>query len=231
MSLLKTSGVEYWTQRWANHIIPFHRPSVHPYLKEIEDEFTASNKKLRVFIPMCGKMREIKWFYERGHTVVGVELTRKAIDDFFQENELVANEIYCPTTKCPLLQTMDKRLGIYCCDVIDFMRSKPGVMDVVFDRATLCIMESQEHRLKYINLMKTLLAPGYIYLLTTFKHDDPKFPRIHCFVSALPKNVTDNNVKELFGKNTTVKKVCELREITVPGMKSPLIEVTWRVTG
>ncbi|XP_037523797.1 thiopurine S-methyltransferase isoform X2 [Rhipicephalus sanguineus] len=97
-------------------------------------------------------------------------------------------------------------------------------MDVVFDRATLCIMESQEHRVRYMNLMKTVLAPGYTYLLTTFKHDDQSY-------RAFPKNVTDNNVKELFGNNTTVKKVCELREITVPGVKSPLIEVTWRVTG
>ncbi|XP_075724369.1 thiopurine S-methyltransferase [Rhipicephalus microplus] len=224
MSLQKTSGIEYWTKRWANHIIPFHRPSVHPYLKEIEDDFTASNKKLRILIPMCGKMREIKWFYERGHTVVGVEITRQAIDDFFQENELTATEVGCPALKCPILQTTDKRLSIYCCDVVDFIRSKPGVMDVVFDRGTLCIMESQEHRLKYINMMKTLLAPGYTYLLTTFKHDDKSF-------QDLPKNVTDNNVQELFGKNTTVEKVCELREITVPSLKSPLIEVTWRVTG
>ncbi|KAH7943480.1 hypothetical protein HPB52_017028 [Rhipicephalus sanguineus] len=82
-------------------------------------------------------------------------------------------------------------------------------MDVVFDRATLCIMESQEHRVRYMNLMKTLLAPGYTYLLTTFKHDDESYQ----------------------GTDTTVEKVCELREITVQDMKSPLIEVTWRVTG
>ncbi|XP_037523532.1 thiopurine S-methyltransferase-like isoform X2 [Rhipicephalus sanguineus] len=223
MSLQKTTGVEYWTQRWANHIIPFHRPSVHPYLKETEAEFTTT-KKLRVFIPMCGKMREIKWFYERGHTVVGVEITRQAIDDFFKENELTATEVYCTTTKSPVFQTMDKRLSIYCCDVMDFMSSEPGKMDVVFDRATLCIMESQEHRLRYMNLMNTLLAPGYTYLLTTFKHDDESY-------QALPKNVSDDNVKQLFGTDTVVEKVCELREITVQGMKSPLIEVTWRVTG
>ncbi|XP_037560305.2 thiopurine S-methyltransferase isoform X2 [Dermacentor silvarum] len=220
----KSTGAEYWRHRWANHIIPFHRPSLHPYLREFGDHFRTSKKELRVFFPMCGKMREMKWFYEIGHAVIGVEITRQAIDEFFSENNLTATESYCSTTKCNILQTLDKRLTVYCCDVFDFMHSKPSLMDVVFDRASLCIMESQVDRQRYAKLMKSVLAPAYTYVLITFKHDDQSY-------KGVPRNVSDCHVTELFGENTTLKKLSELQEITVPGIKSPVIEVTWLMTG
>ncbi|KAH7977743.1 hypothetical protein HPB49_003361 [Dermacentor silvarum] len=87
--------------------------------------------------------------------------------------------------------------------------SKPSLMDVVFDRASLCIMESQVDRQRYAKLMKSVLAPAYTYVLITFKHDDQSYK----------------------GENTTLKKLSELQEITVPGIKSPVIEVTWLMTG
>ncbi|XP_050022501.2 thiopurine S-methyltransferase-like [Dermacentor andersoni] len=220
----KSNGAEYWRCRWANRIIPFHRPSLHPYLREFGDQFRTSKRELRVFFPMCGKMLEMKWFYEIGHTVIAIEITQQAIDEFFCENNLTATESYCPTTSCKIFQTMDKRLSIYCCDVFDFLSSKPSLMDVVFDRASLCIMESQVHRQRYAKLMRSVLAPAYTYILITFKHDDQTY-------KGLPRNVSDCNVTEIFGENPTLEKVGELQETTVPNIKGTLTEVIWRMTG
>ncbi len=42
----------------------------------------------RVFVPLAGKSLDMLWLAERGHRVLGVELSALAVDQFFSENGL-----------------------------------------------------------------------------------------------------------------------------------------------
>ena len=42
----------------------------------------------RVFVPLAGKSLDMLWLAERGHRVLGVELSALAVDQFFAENGL-----------------------------------------------------------------------------------------------------------------------------------------------
>lgn len=42
----------------------------------------------RVFVPLAGKTLDMLWLAERGHRVLGVELSTLAVDQFFSENGL-----------------------------------------------------------------------------------------------------------------------------------------------
>ncbi|XP_077523641.1 thiopurine S-methyltransferase-like isoform X2 [Amblyomma americanum] len=194
------------------------------YLHKIENHFMNVGKQLRVFFPFCGKMKEMKWFYDHGHQVVGVEIAEKPVRDFFHENNLPVVESHCSATESKNFQSLDGRLIVYCTDIFAFLSSQPPPMDVVWDRASLCIMASQKERLRYVELMKSVLAPGYMYILTTFRHDNSSF-------TGPPHNVADSDVMELFGDIATLTKVCELvNGVTVTGIPS-LYEVTWCIRG
>ncbi len=39
----------------------------------------------RVFVPLCGKSRDMLWLVGAGHSVVGVELSSTAVEAFFAE--------------------------------------------------------------------------------------------------------------------------------------------------
>ncbi|KAK8777151.1 hypothetical protein V5799_029503 [Amblyomma americanum] len=152
----------------------------------------------------------MKWFYDHGHQVVGVEIAEKPVRDFFHENNLPVVESHCSATESKNFQSLDGRLIVYCTDIFAFLSSQPPPMDVVWDRASLCIMASQKERLsRYVELMKSVLAPGYMYILTTFRHDNSSFT----------------------GDIATLTKVCELvNGVTVTGIPS-LYEVTWCIRG
>ncbi|MBW01284.1 Thiopurine S-methyltransferase, partial [Eschrichtius robustus] len=84
--------LEEWQEKWVNHKIAFHQEQGHQLLKKHLDTFLKGEKQLRVFFPLCGKAVEMKWFADRGHSVVGVEISELGIREFFTEQNLSYSE-------------------------------------------------------------------------------------------------------------------------------------------
>ena len=78
---------DFWHERWRTGQIGFHQSSVHPFLARwwprLEPPAGA-----RVYVPLCGKSLDMVWLAERGHRVVGSELSEVAIRDFFADRGL-----------------------------------------------------------------------------------------------------------------------------------------------
>ena len=81
---------EFWFNRWQENKIGFHMSKVNPALEKFENKIFLNNSKndLNVFLPMCGKTLDLIWFSKKVKAVYGVELSKKAILDFFKENNL-----------------------------------------------------------------------------------------------------------------------------------------------
>ena len=91
------------------------------------------NPSLRVLLPLCGASRDLGWLYRQGHTVVGVEGSRRAVERLFTE-EALEYQVDSPDTDVWLFSSLDGRLSIY---VMDFFQITPkliGSFDAVFDR-------------------------------------------------------------------------------------------------
>ncbi|CAN7989162.1 unnamed protein product, partial [Ixodes hexagonus] len=73
-------------------------------LRKHQDVILAGKRDAQVFVPLCGKALELKWFYEKGHRVVGVEVVEDPVRAFFDENTLPYEESFCPVLKCKILQ-------------------------------------------------------------------------------------------------------------------------------
>jgi len=67
----------FWHQRWQSDEIGFHEREGNALLVgHFEDAFGGQGS--RVFLPLCGKTRDIGWLMVQGYRVVGAELSRMA---------------------------------------------------------------------------------------------------------------------------------------------------------
>ena len=76
---------DFWLERWEREEIGFHQNEVNPHLCEFWLELNLARGSM-VFVPLCGKSRDMLWLREQGHQVVGVELSAIAVQAFFKEN-------------------------------------------------------------------------------------------------------------------------------------------------
>lgn len=75
----------FWHERWARNEIGFHLGEVNPYLLRHWPSLALPNGA-RVLVPLCGKSLDMAWLVEQGFTVVGVELSEKAVRAFLTSN-------------------------------------------------------------------------------------------------------------------------------------------------
>jgi len=74
----------FWHRKWERGEIGFHESDTNPLLmKHVEKLGMAAGA--RVFLPLCGKTRDIAWLLAAGHRVVGAELSAIAIGQLFDE--------------------------------------------------------------------------------------------------------------------------------------------------
>src|SRR5581483_4052631 len=75
---------DFWRQRWETNQIAFHEGAPNALLTK---HFPALGLPAggRVFLPLCGKTRDIHWLLAQGYRVMGAELSELAVTQLFQE--------------------------------------------------------------------------------------------------------------------------------------------------
>ena len=84
----------YWQERWEREETGFHKNEINPYLHQYWQELDLVQGS-EVFVPLCGKSRDMLWLREQGHSVLGVELSTIAVQAFFKENGLIPHHVTC----------------------------------------------------------------------------------------------------------------------------------------
>jgi len=122
----------FWHAKWEKSEIAFHQDDFNPLLL---DHFAALNLPAgsRVFVPLCGKTRDILWLLQSGYRVVGAELSRLAVEQLYAEMDLQPSI----SQVGPLTRFAVEDVDIYCGDIFDLTASELGQVDAVYDRAAL----------------------------------------------------------------------------------------------
>ncbi|XP_049526010.1 probable thiopurine S-methyltransferase isoform X1 [Dermacentor silvarum] len=189
-------GLDFWTVWWKEGSHTWQLPAVCRYLTENKDVILAGKANAQVFIPLCGKAHELKWFRDMGHRVVGVEFVEDITREYFRENDLEMEESVCPVINCKILQTPDKTIRIFICDIFDFKRECAGYMDIVWDRSGFtCVL--QEDRPRYAALIKSLLADDFSYGLWAVTYDAPWYNRS-------PRSLDEATIRKLYGDTANI---------------------------
>jgi thiopurine S-methyltransferase len=195
--------IDFWLDRWDNDKIGFHQNQVNPYLAYFYGEKgppTTKRDTLKVFVPLCGKSKDLLWLAQNGYEVFGVECSDRAVLSFFEENTL--NYKHVKKEGAGLYLCNDDRFSsieIYQGDFFDLEEdSLDGVTDI-FDRASLVALPVDIRR-DYVSKITELQKSGTRTLLVTLNFDPAE-------MDGPPFSVTDEEVMDLYAEHYTVDKL------------------------
>ena len=160
---------EFWHARWANNEIGFHLDEVQPLLVEHFGRLSLAPGQ-RVLVPLCGKTRDIGWLLAQGVEVVGVELSRLAVEQLFADLGLIPAVEPAGAGEC----FRGPGLAVFVGDFFALSRAQLGPVDAVYDRAALVALPP-EMRSRYAEHLAALSerAPQ---LLLTLEYDPALHP-------------------------------------------------------
>ena len=145
---------DFWHARWSTAQIGFHRSSVDDNLIQHWRDLTLP-KAARVLIPLCGKSLDLLWLRQRGHKVVGVELSDIALQAFFAENGVAARRRALPRFDLYEAENLECFRG----DLFELTAERLGPVAAVYDRASL-ISWTPDQRERYVEHLTTLTGTG-----------------------------------------------------------------------
>ncbi|XP_064363051.1 thiopurine S-methyltransferase isoform X3 [Dromaius novaehollandiae] len=147
------------------------------------------------------------WLADMGHRVVGVEISEKALKEFFTQNGLPYREEPVPgTVGAKVLQSVSGNISLYCCSIYDLSSAIVGKFDGVWDRGALVAVNPCDRQC-YASLMISLMEKSSSYLLVTVLYD----PNKH---KGPPFYVPESEVKSLFGNQCEIKCLQKANEFT-----------------
>src|SRR6185503_16992975 len=119
-------------RKWERNEIGFHNAEAHPLLVA---HFGALSlpKGSRVFLPLCGKTRDIDWLLASGYRVAGAELSPIAVEQLFAELGTVPEVAEIGQLRRYSADGSD----IFAGDIFALSRDVLGPVDAVYDRAAL----------------------------------------------------------------------------------------------
>lgn len=190
----------FWHDRWQSNRIAFHLDEVNPLLVRYFNHLKVS-PGARVFVPLCGKTRDIGWLLTQGYDVVGAELVETAVEQLFAQLGVPPTII----EHGPLKHYQAPNLDIWVGDVLELTPSLLGKVDAVYDRAALVAMP-EYLRAIYARQLK-MLAANAAQLLISYVYDQSQVP-------GPPFSVRDEEVAHLYGD---AYQLTSLARFDVPG--------------
>lgn len=154
----------FWHERWSENRIGFHEGAPNALLTAHAHRL-ALGKGSRVFLPLCGKTRDIGWWLSQGCRVAGAELSEKAVGELFDDLGLEPRV----TQVGALHRYSFEDIDIFVGDIFDLTVEQLGPVDAVYDRAALVALP-EDIRPRYARHL-TRLTGAAPQLLITFDYD------------------------------------------------------------
>lgn len=177
---------EFWHKKWASNQIGFHLPQVNPYLQRFWPDLNLA-AQARVLVPLCGKSLDLLWLAGRGHRVLGIELSERAVEDFFTEQQLQPQISEHGVFKVYRAGTIE----LWCGDVFALSAEDVADCSALYDRAAVIALPAPM-RERYAEHLQNILPAGLKGLLITLDYDQSQ-------ISGPPFSVDDAQVQHMFG--------------------------------
>jgi len=205
----------FWLERWANNQIGWHEQDVNPLLSAHFAALQLPNDA-RVFVPLCGKTRDIAWLLQQGYRVAGIELSELAVQQLFDGLGIK------PATASDgkLKRHAAEGIDIYTGDIFDLDAQQLGTIDATYDRAALVALPP-DMRARYAPHLIALThnAPQ---LLISFDYDQNLY-------SGPPHSVQAPELWQLYGAQYQLELLAA--PVVPGGVKglAPAYEMVWHL--
>ncbi len=183
--------ISFWLDRWKQNEIGFHQTDYNSHLREFWRSLSLKADSA-VFVPLCGKSRDLLWLRAQGHAVLGVEVSPIAVQDFFKENRLSPQV----TRRGPFEVWEADGLTILCGDFFALTPEWLTAVHAVFDRASLIALPP-DMRPRYAAHMAAILPPSAKILLVAMEYPAQS-------MQGPPFSVGESEVRALYEKHFNV---------------------------
>lgn len=183
----------FWHERWQLKEIGFHQAGINPLLLEYWRGLIGEQPSGPVFVPLCGKSLDMLWLREQGHSVIGVELSAIAVDEFFQEQGLLAKS----GVERSLEYREAEEIRLFCADFFALDPTHIGTVQAVYDRAALIALPLPLQE-RYVQHLLELLPHHPPILLIALDYDQTE-------MEGPPFSTPQERIRELFEGSYNVK--------------------------
>jgi thiopurine S-methyltransferase len=183
---------QFWHERWQRGETGWHLNEINLHLQGHWPRLDAQASG-RVLVPLCGKTLDLLWLAGQGHRVLGVELSPIAVEALFREQGLTPQVMEEP----PFRRYRVDELEVLCGDFFDLDLAHLGVVDAVYDRASLIALPP-DLRPRYAERIKALIHGRTRILLITLDYDQAE-------MGGPPFSVQGPEVEALFGDRFDIR--------------------------
>tara|TARA_Y100000768_G_scaffold381206_1_gene359507 strand:+ start:13758 stop:14399 length:642 start_codon:yes stop_codon:yes gene_type:complete len=189
---------EFWMEKWNREDIGFHQQAPNSYLQEFGTQFFEAGKT--VLVPLCGASIDMKWLKDQGLNIVGVELSEKATQWFFETHNLELKITELDGFKI----YESENIKIYTGDIFTF--KDWDNIDYVYDRASIVALP-KDMREQYVSLINKNLSHTSIFMIS-FSFDNEEL--------GPPFSVDSEKIKRYFSDLFEIERVKEVRTENPP---------------
>ncbi len=190
--------IDFWLERWSRGEPGFHQQYINPYLGYYYGELGPPREKrasLKVFVPLCGKSKDLWWLAQNDYDTIGIECSELAVEQFFAENNLT----YSKASKGEHVSYKSRNLEILLGDFFALEPEDIGEFTDIFDRASLIALPPDMRR-QYVDKITGLQKQGTRTLLITLTYPDEQ-------MQGPPFSVTEQEVGDLYGDSYRIEKL------------------------
>lgn len=187
---------EFWYKKWESNQIGFHQPEANPYLQRHWPDLAIA-RAARVLVPLCGKSLDLLWLAEQGYRVIGIELSEKAVEDFFSDHQVEPRI----NDKGAFRVYRSDAIELWCGDFFALTAEDVAGCTAFYDRAALIALPAPM-RERYAAHLQRLLPRETKGLLITLNYDQAQIP-------GPPFAVSDDEVQHLLGERGQAQKLEE----------------------
>ncbi|MFC3194009.1 thiopurine S-methyltransferase [Marinicella sediminis] len=186
---------QFWHEKWNNNEIGFHQSDTNPWLIKYLNKLNLTPNG-RLFLPLCGKTRDIDWLLQQGYQVIGSELNESAVQQLFDRLKVTPD-----VQNSGLLKIyMSGPLKVFTGDLFALQVNDLGHVDATFDRAALVALPTEMRQQYAVHITSlTAMAPQLLicFAYNQFDMDGPPF------------SVTEAEIRSLYANHYTIHHLDE----------------------
>ncbi|SLN69479.1 Thiopurine S-methyltransferase [Falsiruegeria litorea R37] len=179
----------FWINRWEENRLGWHQVDAHHLLVKFIDAAPLPQGS-RVFVPLCGKTRDIGWLLSKGYRVVAAELSEIAIRQLFDDLGFTPEVKDLGTLKHFKAPDLDVFVG----DVFDINPEQLGPVDLTHDRAAMVALPD-DMRARYVAHLANITDQARQFVIS-FDYDQS-------LIAGPPFSVPEGQIKAMYGGRYT----------------------------
>ncbi|MFA7480416.1 MAG: thiopurine S-methyltransferase [Vulcanimicrobiota bacterium] len=176
---------DFWHSRWENREIGFHEGRPNTLLVQHFPRL-GLGADARIFVPLCGKTRDIGWLLNQGCRVAGAELNAGAVEELFEELELEPRVQKLGS----LRHYAAKELEVFVGDIFELSAGLLGPVQAIYDRAALVALPP-EMRARYTGHLVSVTSAAPQLLI--------HFPYDQSLLEGPPFSVSEDEIQNHYG--------------------------------